>query len=97
MFLSVSVSSGLFLAIYALLIPIVIRFGAEKGRYAYISFFLIGFVLLLAIVKIVPLTELTMFLKQNAIAIEASFLVLLILIVGISYQVSLHYYSKKEF
>ena len=96
MFLSVSVSSGLFLAIYALLIPIVIRFGAEKGRYAYISFFLIGFVLL-AIVKIVPLTELTMFLKQNAIAIEASFLVLLILIVGISYQVSLHYYSKKEF
>lgn len=93
----------LFLCIESLMIPVHLRFGGEKGRYALIACAGILFVIGFAVVKIVDIFHIDVLPLVLAIdSIGPAMFIIILLIIGflimlMSFKVSLSIMNKKEF
>lgn len=90
-------STTIFLVIYSFVIPVVVYYGAEKGRYAYIGIIVCLVLIVLAINRIYPLTNIIVFLSAESGLLMALLPLAGIVLLYLSYLISLHLYSKKEF
>lgn len=93
----------MFLYIQSLMIPIHLRFGGEKGRYALIASFGIIFVIGFGIIKVIELLQVNMVpMISSILSMGPAALILILLVVGllillISLKISLSIMNKKEF
>ena len=93
----------MFLVIESLMIPVHLRFGGEKGRYALIASFGIIFVIGFGIIKVIELLQVNMVpMISSILSMGPAALILILLVVGllimlISLKISLSIMNKKEF
>ena len=91
------VSSLIFLIIYSVQIPIILKYGAEKGRYVMMGMFLILLLVGTAILKLSWFDKIFQFIDGNIIVVGVVFVMISAVFFLASYCLSLKIYRKKEF
>ena len=89
---------GALLLIYAVILPIIYKFGVEKARIMMFGIIAIPIVLITILVRYIPEpTQFIEFINSHVVLTGLIYLVICILIDVISYFISVHIYNQKEF
>ena len=96
--LMVAVLFGALLLIYAVILPIIYKFGVEKARIMMFGVIAIPIVFITIIVRYIPVpTGFIEFINSHVVLTGLIYLLICILIDVISYYISVHIYNQKEF
>ena len=89
---------GALLLIYAVILPIIYKFGVEKARIMMFGVIAIPIVFITIIVRYIPVpTGFIEFINSHVVLTGLIYLLICILIDVISYFISVHIYNQKEF